>query len=112
MADEADKTVANAEEVGKWVSDEVVWIDELRWLSENFTPPQEAMLTKLVAAVAAGRAEMRLDGVASNIDAASRLDGQLQDKRHRLLGQTKSEDHSDSPYRIQFRSTVQIERAK
>ena len=112
LADEADKTVANAEEVGKWVSDDVVWIDEVRWLSENFTPPQEAMLTKLVAAVAAGRAEMRLDGLASNVDAASRLDGQLQDDRHRLLGQTKSEARSDSPYRIQFRSTVQIERTK
>ncbi len=111
-ADDADKIVANVEEVGKWVSDEVVWIDELRWLSESFTPPREAVLTKLVAAATTGRAEMRLDGLASNVDAASRLDSQLQDERHRLLGQTKSEDRSDSPYRIQFRSTVQIERTK
>ncbi|MDY0166969.1 MAG: hypothetical protein RBS80_10525 [Thermoguttaceae bacterium] len=107
---EADKMIGHADEIGKWVEGEVVWLDELRWLSENFTPAQDAMLTKLVAAAAAGRTEIRLDGLARSVDAASQLDRKLQDETHRLLGQTKSEDRSDSQYRIQFRSTVQIER--
>ena len=108
-ASEADKIVANAEEVGTWVNNEVVWLDELRWLSDNFTSSQDAMLTTLVATEGAGQPEIRLDGIARDVDAASRLDRQLQDKGHRLLGKTKSEDHSDARYRIQFRSIVQIE---
>ncbi len=107
---EADKIISHAEDIGNWAAGEVVWLDELRWLSDSFTPAEDAMLTKLVAAVAGGRAEMRLDGLARSIDAASQLDRKLRDETHRLVGQTKSEDRSESRYQIQFRSTVQIER--
>ncbi len=108
QVDAAEKTIRTAEEIGAWVNAEVVWLDELRWLSSSFTPAEDAMLTKLLAR--ATDQAMGLEGLARNESEADKLDRSLNDKTHRLVGHTKSENPSESRYRIQFRSTVQIER--
>lgn len=105
----AEKTIRTAEEIGNWVDAEVVWLDELRWLSENFTPAEDAVLTKLMAG-AADQALMRLEGLARNESEAGRLDRSLNDATHRLIGHGKSENPTEGRYRIQFQSTVHIER--
>ena len=108
----ADKTVTAANEVESWLQDEVVWLDELRWLSEQFLPAEDAMLTKLSAGSTGGRRELWLDGLASSEDAVAALDRGLNDDSHRVAGKTKSANPSDGRYRIQFRSSVRIEPRK
>ncbi len=98
-----------AEEIEEWMSAEVVWLDELRWLSQEFPEAQDAMLAQLTLAVnAAGRGEMILDGLARDVDAVNRLDRGLRDESHRVAGKAKSEDRSRAHYSVHFRSSLLI----
>lgn len=105
---EAEKLVAADEEMQVWLRDEVVWLEELSWLSEKFPPAKDAMLNSFSATAAAGRREMRLGGLARDVDAAGKLDAGLRDDAHQVVGRTKSENSSGGGYGIQFRSSVQI----
>lgn len=105
---QADVLVKKAEEVDKWLAEEIVWLDELRWLSERFPPAQDAMLTQLKMTISNEQGEMSLDGLARNVDAVKRLDGGLHDDRHRMAGKTKGEHKSGSSYTLQFRSSLSV----
>ncbi|MBN1589793.1 MAG: hypothetical protein JW888_09780 [Pirellulales bacterium] len=102
-----DVVIAASEKVEDWLDGEVVWLDELRWLSERFPPAREAKLTKLHVS-AGNRREMVLSGLARNVDAVTQLDDSLQDETHQVVGKTKNENRSDSKYEIEFGSSVQI----
>ncbi len=105
---EADKIVAAADEIQGWLRDEVVWLEELSWLSEKFPPAKDAMLTNLSVSANSGRREMRLNGLARDVDAVGKLDEGLRDDAHQVVGRTKSANGSGGGYGIQFRSSVQI----
>lgn len=110
-----DKKVAQAarlrkaaDEIDQWLAEELVWLDELRWLSERFPSAEEAMLTQLKMSTGAGRGEMVLDGLARNVDAVTKLDSGLHDARRRVAGKTKGEHESDTHYTVQFRSSLLV----
>ncbi len=107
-AKKADKVVSGASEVDAWLKGEVVWLEELAWLSERFPEAKDAMLTNLSVTSNGQRREMRLNGFASNVDTVGKLDGGLRDSTHQVVGKTKNENNSESGYKIQFRSSVQI----
>jgi len=95
-----------AEEIEKWASTEVVWLDELRWLSEKFPEAQDAMLTQLTLSMGSGKGEMSVNGQARSVEAATKLDSSLQDESHRLAGETKSQDESKKPYPVEFKAAL------
>jgi Tfp pilus assembly PilM family ATPase len=109
---QANKLVKEAEEIDKWLADEIIWLDEFRWLSEKFPPAEDAMLTQLKMGVSSKQGEMVLDGLARNVDAVKRLDNSLHDERRRMAGKTKGEHKSGSSYDLQFRSSLLVTPAK
>ncbi|MBN2291991.1 MAG: hypothetical protein JXM70_06165 [Pirellulales bacterium] len=111
-AKKADKLVSDAGEVDDWLKGEVVWLEELAWLSEKFPEAKDAMLTNLSVTSNGQRREMRLSGYARDVDTAGKLDDGLRDSTHQVVGKTKNENSKESGYNIQFRSDVQISSPK
>ena len=103
---QAAKIEQAADEIENWTSTRVVWLDELRWLSEKFPQAEDAMLTQLTLSASSGKGEMTADGQARSVDAVTKLDSGLQDESHRLVGKTKRVDESKQPYPVQFRSLL------
>ena len=108
QVEKADKIIAEGAEVANWLKMEVVWLEELAWLSRQFPKPEDAMLTNLSAASNGQRREMQLTGYARNVATVSELDGGLRDETHQVAGKTRNENRSESGYDIQFRSSVRI----
>lgn len=106
--EKGDKIVADAGEVGQWLDGEVVWIDEIAWLSQRFPGAEDAMLTSLTVSSNAQRREILIGGFARDVDALSALDESLRDASHEVVGKTRNENRSERGYGIQFRSSVQI----
>lgn len=109
---QAGKLEKTAAEIDKWLGEEVVWLDEFRWLSEKFPSAEDAMLTQLKMGIGSDQAEMTLDGLARNVDAVTKLDRGLLDDRHRMAGKTKGENKSGSNYNLQFRSSLIVTPSK
>lgn len=109
---EADKLQKQAGEIDKWLADEIVWLDELRWLSEKFPSAEDAMLTQMKMSVSTEKGEIVLDGLARNVDAVKKLDSDLHDGHRRMAGKTKGEHKSGSSYSLQFRSSLLVTPAK
>jgi Tfp pilus assembly PilM family ATPase len=103
---QAGKLEKTAAEIDKWLGEEVVWLDEFRWLSEKFPSAEDSMLTQLKMGIGSDQAEMTLDGLARNVDAVTKLDRGLLDDRHRMAGKTKGEHEKGKSYNIQFRSSL------
>lgn len=108
LVERSDRIEKAADEIEKWTQRDVVWLDQLRWLSENVPKAEDVMLTQLTLSSLGARPEITVDGQAKSVDAATRLDSGLQDSSHRLVGKTKSEDPSKKPYPVQFRSSLLI----
>jgi len=110
----AEELQRAVDEIEGWTSTatDIVWLDELRWLSEKFPKAEEAMLTQLTLSISSGRGEMTLDGQARSVDAVTKLDDALQGDSHRyshrLAGKTKEEDESKKPYPVKFRSVLSL----
>ena len=104
----ADKLVSDASEVEDWLKNEVVWLEELRWLSQQFPESKDAMITSFNAASNDRRREMWLNGFVRDADIVSKLDIGLRDSTHKIAGKTKNESRSEKGYNIYFRSSVQI----
>ncbi len=100
------KTEQTVAEMEKWQAGEVVWLDELRWLSEKFPPAQEAMLTQFQGNVSQRTTEAAMEGLARSVDTITSLEQSLCDKKHRVVGKDKTEDATQRPYSLRFRSSL------
>ncbi len=105
---EGNKLIEAAEHVESRLKGEVVWIEELRWLSEQLPPAQDARLTKLIIVSDGPRRQMTLSGLARDVDAVTKLDQSLRDATHQIVGKTKSERGSKGKYQFEFGSSVRI----
>lgn len=102
------KTEQTVAEMEKWQAGEVVWLEELRWLSDKFPTAQDAMLTQFQGSAGQKGTEAALEGVARSVDTVNSLEQSLCDKRHRVVGKDKTEDATQRPYTIRFRSSLNI----
>jgi len=94
------------EAIEAWRDQDVVWLDELRWLSENLPEAEDAMLTKLTLSVGAGRGKIVVEGRAKSPEAAVRVDRRLRDASHRLDPDMKRRDESKKPYPVLFKNSL------
>jgi len=102
----ATKVNEAVDAIEAWRDRDVVWLDELRWLSDNLPEAEDAMITQLTLSVVSGRGEIVVDGQAKSPEATTRLDRRLQDASHRLYADTKRRDESKSPYPVQFKNSL------
>ena len=108
LVERATKINQAVDAIEAWRDRDVVWLDELRWLSDKLPKAEDAMLTQLTLSVSSGRGEIVVDGQAKSVEAATKLDRGLQDSSHRLVPKSKSEDESKRPYPVQFRSSLSL----
>ena len=103
------KAVKAVEEIEQWAATDVVWLDELHELSEDFSPAKEAVLTSLVLGRSSRsnmKGEMKLQGLAEDARAIGMLESRLRDESHLADGTGSSEDTSHEFYTWQFFSSV------
>ena len=105
---EAAKVEKTAGEIRKWTAGDVVWLDELRRMSERFPPSQDAMLTQLQMLSGQAGSDITMEGLARNVEAVKTMEEKVQDTSRRMVSKDKSEDTSLSPYSLRFRSTLVI----
>lgn len=96
------------EELKQWTEEDVVWLDELHWLATRFPHSEKAILTQLKLGLVGNRAEMAWEGLAENRQALAELETRLQDQRHVVAGNTKSEAKSPGHYDYEFRASLTI----
>ena len=103
---------SQAAEVGRFEAGDVTWLDELRELSTEFPPAEQAIVTQLsLKAASPGGGELTLQGYASEPSVIADLEQQLRDERHVVEGNLSSEDQQRSAYRWQYSEIIRIAEA-
>jgi hypothetical protein len=106
LVEKATAVNQTVEAIEGWRGREVVWLDELRWLSQKLPDAEDAMITQLTLSLSSGRPKITVDGQAKSVEAATNLDRGLQDRSHRLDPDKKEVDESKSPYPVQFKASL------
>jgi Tfp pilus assembly PilM family ATPase len=107
---QADKVERAARDVGAWVAEDVVWLDQLRWLCEALPPTEDAMLSQLTVKPTPEGGRIDIDGFARSPDAMKKIERKLRDASHGVVSKKTGDDASQSPYSLRFSSTVVIKR--
>jgi Tfp pilus assembly PilM family ATPase len=106
----ADKIRQAVAEISKWTDGEVVWLDHLRALGEDFPPTDRAILTQLSCGPAPSGGEMHLRGKARDPDTISQMEQQLRQRSRNVNDHGSHEDASKRPYSWQFDTSVLVGR--
>lgn len=121
------RNLAAAAEMARWADGEVVWLDRLRELSEDFPPADSAVVGHLTLTCQSDRSTGTLSSVRASagpeILARMHVEGQARDSKavtkmeqgfgahgRRLESSKTHEDRSLPPYTLKFRATVQLGR--
>jgi hypothetical protein len=102
----ADKKIEAAEAIEDWTRQEVIWLDELRWLSEKFPPAQDAMVVQLELSPSREGGRMEMEGLARNVDALKTMDQALHDEAHQVAGEGAGESRAHERYSARFDRAV------
>ena len=100
-----------AAEIRKWTATDVVWLDQLRHLSEAFPTADRAMLTQLVLTRGATKGGyMALDGFARDADAITEVERLLREDPSLLdvEGTGSSQDDTMKHYSWRFSSKLTV----
>ena len=110
--EKANLRQSQAAEVDRFEAGDVTWLDELRELSTEFPPAEQAIVTQLsLRAASPGGGELTLQGYASEPSVIADLEQQLRDQRHVVQGDRAVEDQQRSAYRWEYRGTIRIAEA-
>lgn len=104
-ARERERVVA---EIKQWGVNDLVWLDELRELSQEFPDSKEAMLTHLRFGRHNDGGEMTLEGLVREASVVDQLEQRLRDERHAVEGRGRQQDKQRKEYSWQFKSAVVV----
>lgn len=104
-AGEIEKSVA---EIRQWTDGDILWLEELKQLSERFPGSKDAMLTNLRLAPHLDGGAMALEGRVRESDTIDAMEHALRDKFHAVKGEGRQQDKDNSKYGWNFKSAVII----
>lgn len=106
----ANQAIAEAQVLDAWNSGDIVWLDELRNLSENYPPAEEAVITLFAATGGQreGGGRYYIDCAAVEHQAIAEIERLLRDQRHEVLGSGGSTEETEAGYRWVFQKMVSI----
>jgi len=108
--DRASKAKAAVDEVEKWVATDLVWLDEIRELSEKFRPAKEATLTKLTISATTLGGRMDIEGLAAAAGTIDDVEAALRDESHRVVGTGSGDKSGSNYYSWWFKSSLYCDR--
>jgi Tfp pilus assembly PilM family ATPase len=93
-------------EIKAWSKSDIVWLDELRELSEEFPSAQEAMVTQLRFSPHSEGGMMTLEGLVKEASTVDLLQSRLRDERHSMEHKEYQQDYNQKMYGLQFKSEI------
>jgi hypothetical protein len=103
-----EKTERLVKDVETWQGSDVVWIEELRRLSEKFPSSQDAMLTHLELDVHPLNNTLKMQGVAKSTVVLRAVSESLRDATHRVTTGPAGENAEFKDYPLKFNSDVNV----
>ena len=103
-----EKKAKAVAEIEKWMTTDVVWLDEFRRMADLLPPAKDVALTHVSAGPDLTGGEIRFAGLARNATTIDQLEAGLRDKAHRVRGQGRSGDSSKKGYTFEFRSSLLV----
>jgi hypothetical protein len=79
------------EEIDKWTTTDVMWLDELRKLSEDFPSAWDAKVEKITFGPSASGGMIALNGLARDSDAVNTVEKDLREAERRRKEQAEKE---------------------
>jgi hypothetical protein len=109
----ANEVIDKVRKIEDWAQGDVVWLNELRYLSANFPPPEQ-IIVKQFDAAADGRdgvgGRSMLDCIAMNSQLASQVEEALRDQRHKVQTvQGVANDPRQTSYSWLFKKVVSVD---
>lgn len=104
-AAEIEKSVA---EIKNWTDGDILWLEELKQLSERFPESKEAMLTNLRLTPHVDGGAMSLEGRVRESATIDSLEQALRDNFHTVKGETRQQDKDSKKYNWHFKSVVTV----
>ncbi|MBI1904233.1 MAG: hypothetical protein HYS13_24320 [Planctomycetia bacterium] len=106
----AQKLRANADRVDEFVSGDVVWLEELRELSTELPPPEEATVAGMTfgTRVAGGGGQLIADGYVRQSSTIDLMERKLRDERHKVSGTGGGYEDQQPTLRWRFKETIQV----
>lgn len=97
-----------AGEIKQWTDNDIVWLEELRQLSERFPESKEAMLTHLRLSPHPDGGSMVLEGLVRESSTIEDLEKALRDDFHSVKGDSRQHERDNKKYSWQFKSAVTV----
>jgi Tfp pilus assembly PilM family ATPase len=105
----AKKLHANVAEVATWADEDVVWLDRLQQLNQNFPTAENAALNQLTLTATKRGGQIDLKGFVRRTDVIAAMEDSLNDRVGKMTIKNSREDRSVSPYTWAFEGTVAID---
>jgi Tfp pilus assembly PilM family ATPase/Tfp pilus assembly protein PilN len=100
----AKKTV---DEVDKWRGNDVVLLEEMRWLAEKLPSAEKVKLTEIGFKQGQYSGDIHLQGFAASSEAVGDLERKLSDSTHQVVP-IKQNAVGEAPYPYKFDNTIRI----
>ncbi len=107
----SQKKIKDAQDVEKFVHGDITWLDELHRLSqpEHFPLADDVIVSQLYAATQEPQGgSLLIEGLVREPGVINRLETDLRDPRHRIVGTGSQSDPRDKNYGWKFKETVII----
>jgi hypothetical protein len=107
----AEETNDAFAQIKKWKASDVVWLDELSWLSENLPESRDAILESVnfTSNQQTDEGVIRLDGRVRDSELMAELQKSLRDPQHAIIPTRNSElEDAENGYSWEFTSDIKV----
>ncbi len=105
--EKSEEIIARAATVDEWKASDIVWLEEMKDISERFPPPEDAIITQLIAGTASkGGGRMFLDGSVRESEVIGKLEDSLAAGTRTVESAGGRPDTASPNYAVKFKETV------
>lgn len=110
QAKKAEVTIKNAKVIEKWAAEDVDWLDELRWISQQAPSSEDMLVTQMNMTTNKDGGQISINGAVKSLDAYGEMEQSLNDEDHAVKSGLASRDDSQKGYSHKFDSTILLAR--
>ena len=106
----AEARISEYKSVQEWMRGDINWLDEMRDISTELPPPDQAKVREFRANISpSGNGLIVLEGIVDNQQTISTVERNLRDERHRVRGEGGLFEEQDDKYPWRFKETIVVE---